>query len=301
MLKRIGWFLLVNILVLVTISISMSVLGVRPYLTGHGIDFGSLLAYSAIVGFSGAFISLALSRILAKSMMGVQLVDQNAPGDAGWVARKVQELARSAQLPAMPEVGVFESPEPNAFATGPTRSRSLVAVSTGLLRTMNKDEIEGVLAHEVAHIKNGDMVTMVLLQGVINTFAIALSRIVAFFVSQALQGRSDRDGESAASGWVFPILVLVFDIAFTLLGSLVVNYFSQQREFRADAGSASLVGRQKMVAALRKLQQVHGEVPAGSPASLAPLRISGKEGGMFSAFQATHPPLALRIARLEGV
>jgi heat shock protein HtpX len=295
--KRIFLFIAVNILVLVTISITMSVLGVQPYLTDRGIDYSSLLVFCGVFGFVGAFVSLALSRIMAKMMMGVRVIDPSRPGSQ--VERDlvavVHRLAQKAGLPAMPEVGMYSSPEVNAFATGPTKSRSLVAVSTGLLERMDSNAVEGVLGHEIAHIANGDMVTMTLIQGVVNTFVMFFARIAAWGVSQAFAG--NRDSDEGPSPWIHFIAVIVFEILFSLLGAIVVAFYSRSREFRADKGSASLAGREKMIHALQALKSSVGHIDERNQ-SIASLKISGKSGGLMSLL-ATHPDLDVRIAALR--
>ena len=296
MAKRIVLFLMVNVLVVITISVLLSVLGVRPYLTARGIDYGSLLAFCLVWGMGGAFISLALSRFMAKQMMGVQVIDvRTADAQAQQLVQTVQRLARGAGIP-MPEVGVYESDDVNAFATGPTRSRSLVAVSTGLLRRMDGSEVEGVLGHEITHIANGDMVTMTLLQGVVNAFAMFLARAIAWGIAQASRrSDDDREGGMASFGMVF-VIQMVLEVVFMLLGAIVIAWFSRWREFRADAGGARLAGRQSMVRALQALQRgVEGVEPA--PEAIAAFRISNP-GRMMMLF-ASHPPLAERIARLQ--
>lgn len=293
MFKRFGWFFLVNILIIVTLSVVTSLLGVNRYLTANGINYTALLGFCLVWGMGGAFISLALSRIAAKWMMRIEVLDPNASGEAGWVVRKVHELARAANLPAMPEVGIYDSPDINAFATGPTKSRSLVAVSSGLLRNMNQDQIEGVLAHEVAHIQNGDMVTMTLLQGIINAFVMFIARVAAFFIGQTIKNDDARY-------WAQFAITIVLEIALSLLGMIALSYFSRQREFRADAGAARLAGREKMVGALEVLQRAFGRIETHEPESIAAFKISSKPKG-FGALFATHPPLAERIARLQGM
>lgn len=293
--KRIFFFFLVNIAMVVTISIVLAILNVGPYMSRYGLNYGSLAAFCLVWGMMGAFISLAMSRIMAKWMMGIQLVSPESPGKMGEVARTVHQLAKAARLPAMPEVGIYESPEVNAFATGPTKSRSLVAVSTGLLNLMDRDEVEGVLAHEVAHIANGDMVTMTLIQGVINALVMFLARIAAFAVSTALSSRnSDRDRPNPFMQFM---LVIVFEIVFGLFGMLVVAFFSRWREFRADRGGAMLGGRDKMRAALQRLRNYSERVETAHP-SLAAFKINGGRGGLMALF-STHPPLEERIRRLE--
>lgn len=236
--KRVFLFVAVNVLVVATISIVLSVLGVRPYLTARGLNLPTLAVFCLVWGFGGAFISLALSRVMAKWGMGVKLVDPNTPDvGAQELVSTVHRLAQAAGLRTMPQVGVYDSDEVNAFATGPTKNRSLVAVSTGLLRRLRRDEVEGVLGHEIAHVANGDMVTMTLVQGVVNAFTMFLARVLAFFVAQLFR-RDEEDG--GISHVVYFVATLVFDIAFSILGSVVVAWFSRLREFRADAGGAGL-------------------------------------------------------------
>jgi len=294
MVKRIFLFVLTNILVMLTISLVVNFLGIKPYLTRSGLDIGALAAFSLIWGFSGALISLAMSRQMAKWMQGVSVVDPRNPGEFSWLVQMVHDLARRAKLPAMPEVGVYDSPEVNAFATGPTKSRSLVAVSRGLLQQMNRDEIEGVIGHEIAHIQNGDMVTMTLLQGVVNAFSLFVSRIIAYAVAQAM---SSRDEEGDINPTIFYVVSMVADIFLTLLGSIVVCWYSRQREYRADIGSARLsVTKDKMSSALERLGRVF-EVPAQPQPALAAMKISSPQGGWLALFR-THPPISDRLARL---
>lgn len=293
MFKRVFLFLLTNIAVMVTISLVLNLLGVQPYLSSRGIDYKSLMIFCLVWGMGGAFISLAISRWIAKMAMGVKVIDPTNPGQFAGLVNMVSRLSQAAGLPKVPEVGVFESPSPNAFATGPTKSRALVAFSTGILEQMTPDEIEGVAGHEIAHIANGDMVTMTLIQGVVNAFVMFLARIIAFAVSQSVREESRRG--------VNFLVVIVLDILLSLLGSIVVAWFSRQREFRADAGSAKYAGREKMIAGLERLQRSYGIVKQGdSQPSVAALMISGKAGGFMSLF-ATHPPLEDRIAALKGM
>lgn len=293
--KRIVLFIAVNLLILVTISITLSLLGVRPYLTARGIDYQSLLIFCLVWGMGGAFISLALSRVMAKWMMGVKVID---PGTADSAARElvntVHTLARAANLPKMPQVGVYDSPEVNAFATGPTRSRALVAVSTGILARMNRTELEGVLGHEISHVANGDMVTMTLLQGVINAFVMFLSRVIAFFAAQFLR-RDDSEGPSFMLQFLFTI---VLEILFSLLGAVVVAAFSRWREFGADRGGARLAGVGSMIGALQALQRTTQLVDTKHEA-MASFKISGRRRGGLMMLLASHPPLEERIARLQ--
>jgi heat shock protein HtpX len=287
--KRIGLFLLTNILIIATITIITNVLGVRYWIEDNGINYVSLMIFCSIWGFVGAFISLAMSKFMAKWAMGVQIIDPNkATGVERELLSRVQRLASSARIP-IPEVGIYQSPEINAFATGPTKSNSLVAVSTGLLNFMDSQEVEGVLAHEISHISNGDMVTMTLIQGVVNSFTMFLSRIAAFAVGRLVR----EDMEHI----VRMISTIVFDILFSILGSIVVASFSRAREFRADAGGAKLAGRESMIAALEKLQKYSNAPADERGASLASMKISGK--GAFMALFSTHPPLPVRIEALR--
>lgn len=291
MFKRIFLFAAVNILVLVTLSFSLQLLGVRPYLTAYGVDYRSLMSFCLVWGMGGAFISLGLSRIMAKWMMGVQVVDpQAATGDAADLVQRVHRLARAAGLPAMPEVGIYQSPELNAFATGPTKSRALVAVSSGLLSRMNEGEIEGVLGHEITHIANGDMVTMTLIQGVVNAFVMFFARAIAYALSQNVREENRRTTQIFAT--------IALEVVLSLLGAIVVAWFSRRREYRADKGGARLAGSRKMIDALKSLQRGLETVGVESNQALATLKISGRPSGLF-ALLATHPPLEDRIVRLE--
>ena len=294
MFKRIFLFMLTNILVVVSVSIVLSVLGVGNYLTAAGINYSALMVFCLIWGFVGSGISLLLSKFMAKTMMGVQVVDDR--GQYGELVRRVHQLAKQAGIEKMPEVGVYQSPEVNAFATGPTKNNALVAVSTGLLNQMNSEEVEGVLAHEVAHVANGDMVTMALIQGVVNAFVMFFARIAAFALQNFLNGDRDDDRRSAGSGLAYHLSVMVFEIVFSFLGMFVVAYFSRLREFRADKGGAQYAGKHKMVAALKRLQQKI-EFVDDSQESLRTMKIASKKGLM--SFLSTHPSLEDRIAALE--
>lgn len=289
-LKRIGLFLLTNILIMSTVGIAWSILGTYFGVTGYT---AYIIVFSGVAGFGGAFLSLLISKWMAKTMYGVKIIkpDNSDPQLRGLVER-VHSIAKAARLPKMPEVGIYESPDMNAFATGPSKSNSLVAVSSGLLRQMNDREVDGVLAHEVAHIANGDMVTMTLIQGIVNTFALFFSRILANVLSSQVDERYRTV--------VYFVCTIVGDILFTLLGSIVVNYYSRAREFRADAGGARFSSRENMIGALRKLQMGMAFVPeAGEKDQMATMKISGaKKGGLASLFM-THPPLEERIRVLE--
>lgn len=295
-LKRMGLFLLTNLLVLVTISIVWSIVASVFQLTGISSNMTLLLAFCFVWGMGGAFISLLLSKWMAKMAMGVQIIEPDTVHpDMRRLVSQVHELARRAGLEKMPEVGVFESPDLNAFATGPTRNNSLVAVSTGLLQQMSDSEREGVLGHEIAHIANGDMVTMTLVQGVVNAFVMFFARIVASVVASNFEERN--------RGWIRMIVTFVAEIAFSILGMIVVSAFSRYREFRADSGGASLAGREKMIGALTKLKQVY-ELPLDEGMddnkNIATLMISSRgKGGLMSLFM-THPSLDDRIAALRN-
>ncbi|MFW7378344.1 MAG: protease HtpX [Oligoflexus sp.] len=295
MFKRIFFFALVNIGVIVTVSIVMSLLGIQPYLTQAGLNYESLLIFCLIWGMAGSFISLLISKKMAKWMMGVQIIDPNTGGEYGELVRTVHRLAKGAGLEKMPEVGVYPGQELNAFATGPSKNNSLVAVSQGLLRNMTRDEVEGVLGHEVAHIANGDMVTMTLIQGVVNAFVMFFARIAAYAVQQFLRG--DEEEGQGVGGLAYMFTVIVFEILFGLLGAMVTAWFSRHREFRADAGGARLAGRPKMEAALQRLRSATGVVQDDGMA-VQTLKISGKPSKFVSLF-STHPPLELRIERLR--
>ncbi|MEK6705237.1 MAG: protease HtpX [Bdellovibrionota bacterium] len=296
--KRIVLFVAVNILVMVAIGILLRVFGVQPYLTANGIDYGSLMAFCLIYGMAGAFISLALSRMMAKWMMGVRVIDPRTHDhDLQQLVQIVHNLAKSARLPSMPEVGIYESPEVNAFATGPTKSRALVAVSSGLLSRMRSAEVEGVLGHEIAHIANGDMVTMTLVQGVVNAFVMFLSRAIAFAVAQALRGDKDERGGGFSYGTYFMVQI-VLEIMFMIFGAMVVAWFSRVREFRADKGGAMLAGRDNMIQALEALRRTYEMVDTHAQPALQTLKISGRGSGLLRLF-ASHPSLEDRISRLE--
>lgn len=289
-LKRFGMLILVNALIMITINIILNVLGVQPYLQAYGINYGSLMAFCLVWGFGGAFISLLMSKFMAKMMMGVEIIEPDArEPEAQWLIQTVYRLARNANLSKMPEVGVFNSEEMNAFATGPSRSSSLVAVSTGLMRKMNKDEVEGVLAHEIAHVANGDMVTMTLVQGVVNAFGMFLARVIGHILSTQVEEKNAHVVRMFAT--------LILDIVFNILGMFVVAAFSRYREFRADAGGAALGGKDKMIRALQRLQHETAPVPAEQP--LATFQISDRRSKLVSLL-STHPRLEDRIAKLQA-
>lgn len=289
-MKRVFLFLVTNLAIIFVLNITLRLLGVDRILdeTGTGLNFNALLVFAAVFGMGGAFISLLMSRFIAKMSLGVKLVNgQTGNPELDWLHNTVSRLARQANLP-MPEVGYYESPEVNAFATGPSKSKSLVAVSSGLLRNMRQDEVEGVLAHELAHIQNGDMVTMTLIQGVVNAFVLYLSRVIAGIVRNAVDERY--------AYLVSFVVTIVLDIVLGIFGMMIVAWFSRAREFRADAGAATLAGREKMIGALRRLQGTTQLIDNREP-ELATLKISGRRAMMLFA---THPPLEERIAALEN-
>lgn len=295
--KRIVLFLAVNFLVMITISFVLSVLGVGPYLNAYGMDYQALMVFCLVWGMGGAFISLALSRVMAKWMMGVQVIPTDTRDPSlRELLQTVHELARGAHLSEMPEVGIYESPEVNAFATGPTKSRSLVAVSTGLLQRMGRDEVRGVLGHEVAHIANGDMVTMTLIQGVVNAFVMFLARAIAYGLTMA---RGDDSDERGGSPIAFHLVTFVLEMVFMILGSIVVAWFSRYREFRADSGGARLAGRENMISALQGLQRTIERIDPTAQPAIQSMKISGRTSGLLRLF-STHPPLEERINRLRG-
>lgn len=295
MFKRIFLFIATNVLVIATISILISVLGLHSYLTKYGINYQQLALFCAIWGMGGAFISLLMSKFIAKMAMGVVIINpKNATRDEHYLIDMIYTLAKQAGLRKMPEVGIYRSPELNAFATGPSKNSSLVAVSSGLLMGMNREEVKAVLGHEISHIANGDMVTMTLVQGVVNSFALFLSRIIAYAISLSLSRGEERSGE--ISYGIFSLLTIVFDILFTLLGTILVAAYSRWREYRADQGGAKLAGKERMIAALHRLQGTADLEDERAP-SLAALKISHHHS-WFELF-STHPPLEKRIARLK--
>ncbi|MDD4343979.1 MAG: protease HtpX [Eubacteriales bacterium] len=291
-MKRIALLVLVNFLVVLTIVVATSVLGIGNYITQYGLDYGSLLAFSAVVGFAGAFISLAMSRWMAKTMMGVKVI--NPQGNLSSVEEdlinKVYRMSRNAGITVMPEVGIYNSPEVNAFATGATKNKALVAVSAGLLQKLDQDAVEGVLAHEVAHVANGDMVTMTLIQGVVNTFVVFLSRVAAFFVSRFVK--------EELANLVHFIAIIAFQILFGILGSIAVMAFSRHREYRADQGGADLAGKDKMIRALEQLK-ANVRMVQTNQESVQTLKINGGPGKMMKLL-SSHPDLDDRINRLKA-
>ena len=286
-MKRIVLFLLTNLAVMLVLGVVTSVFGLNRYLSAYGMNYGSLMVFSLFIGFTGSIISLLMSKQMAKWTTGLELITQPRTADEAWIVQTVQRLAERAGI-GMPEVGIYEG-EPNAFATGAFKNSALVAVSTGPLSGMTRDEVEAVLGHEVAHIANGDMVTMTLIQGVVNTFVIFLSRAIGFAIDNFLNRGEERRGPGAG----YMITYLVLEVFLGLLASMIVAWYSRQREFRADAGSGDLMGqRQSMIQALRRLGGLQaGELPNG----LQSMGITGSIGKLF----ATHPPIEERIARLQ--
>ncbi|MEO8467213.1 MAG: protease HtpX [Gammaproteobacteria bacterium] len=294
-MKRILLFAATNIAVLVVISVVVKLLGLDAYLDARGGSLAGLLLFSAIFGFGGAFISLALSKSMAKLGMGVRVIAQPRTEDESWLVATVSAHAERLGL-GMPEVGVFDSPTMNAFATGASRNRALVAVSTGLLLGMGRQEMEAVLGHEMSHVANGDMVTMTLLQGVLNTFVIFLARVVGTVVDNALRGERD---QRAGSGPFYFVIVILLQVVFGVLASVIAMWFSRYREFRADAGGARLAGRDSMIGALLALQRAHGQP---LPGQLSAFGIQGGSvGRFFGRLFMTHPPLDERIAALRAI
>ncbi len=290
-MKRVLLLLITNIAILVVLSVVVSLLGLDRALYQSGLNLGALLGFSFIFGMGGAFISLAISKWMARMAVGATVIEQPRNSTESWLVNTVQNHARAAGI-AMPEVAIYDSPEPNAFATGPSRNNSLVAVSTGLLRAMDADQASAVLGHEVSHVANGDMVTLTLIQGVLNTFVIFLSRVIGYVVDRALH----RDSEGGY-GMGYFITVIVAQILLGILASMVVYWFSRRREYRADAGGAQLAGTANMIGALQALQR--SAEPEHMPEQVSALGISGvRKGGVRMLF-ATHPPIEDRIAALR--
>ncbi len=287
-MKRIFLFVMTNLAVVVVLGIVANLLGVNQYLTPNGLDLGMLLGFAAVIGFGGAFISLLISKPVAKWSAGVRIINEPQNADEAWIVETVRKLAEKAQI-GMPEVGIFEG-APNAFATGAFKNSALVAVSTGLLQGMTREEIEAVLAHEIAHVANGDMVTLALIQGVMNTFVVFLSRVIGYAIDSFLR----RGSSSSGPGIGYYVSTIVLDIVLGFAAAIVVAWFSRQREFRADAGAAELMGRkQPMINALARLG---GMVPGQLPKAVEAMGITGSMGKLF----ATHPPIEERIAALQN-
>lgn len=292
-MKRVFLFVATNLGVVLLLGIVARLLGVDRFLHQSGLNLTSLLVFAAIFGMGGSLISLFISKWTAKMSVGAQVIEQPRTPTERWLVETVQRQAQAAGI-GMPEVAIYDSPEPNAFATGANRNSALVAISTGLLQQMTAEEAEAVLGHEVSHVANGDMVTLSLLQGVLNTFVIALSRIIGYLVDQALSSRNE---ERSGPGIGYWITSMVLEIVFGLLASLIVMWFSRQREFHADAGGARLAGRGKMIAALERLRQLHE--PSQLPSQMAAFGINGGLGDGLRKLFMTHPPLEERIAALR--
>ncbi len=289
-MKRVLLFLITNFAILIVASITLRLLGFEPWLTQQGINFNSLLVFGALLGFGGAFVSLALSKWTAKKLMGVQLIERPRNEMETWLVETVRRQAQLAGI-GMPEVGYFESPQPNAFATGASRNKALVAVSSGLVNRMNRAEVEAVLGHEISHVANGDMVTLTLIQGVVNTFVFVASRLVGNLVDRVVFRNEQGHGPA------FWITTIVTELVLAFLASMVVMWFSRQREFRADSGGAHLAGRNNMIGALEALKR--GQ-PEALPDSMAAFGIAGGVGQGLRKLFMSHPPLDERIAALRN-
>jgi len=293
-MKRIALFVLTNLAILIVLSITVRLLGVDRFLTAQGINYTMLLAFAAVIGFAGSFISLAMSKWMAKRSTGAMVIEQPRNSTEQWLVETVRRQAKQAGI-GMPEVAIYDAPDINAFATGMNRNNALVAVSTGLLNNMSQAEAEAVLGHEVTHVANGDMVTLTLIQGVVNTFVIFFARIIGFAVDSFL--RRDQD-ESSGPGIGYWVASIVAEIVLGILASMIVMWFSRQREFRADAGGSKLAGREKMIAALEALKRAHE--PAALPNQMAAFGINGGIGGGLKRLFMSHPPLDERIAALRA-
>ena len=293
-MKRVIFLIVTNIAVMVVLSVTATLLGLNRFMTGNGLNLVTLLSFSAVMGFGGAFISLLFSKIMAKWSTGARVIGAPSSDTERWLLDTVYKLGCRANLPVMPEVAVYEG-QPNAFATGPSSSNSLIAVSTGLLTSMTEEEVEAVLAHEIAHIQNGDMVTLTLIQGVVNTFVFFLSRVVGYLVDSFLRRNDER---SSGPGVGYMLSVIFCQIVFGMFASAIVMYFSRQREFRADAGAAGLLGGPRsMISALRRLERVReGDLPQ----NLAASGISGGSAGLVALF-SSHPSIEERIVALRHI
>ena len=289
-MKRIFLFLATNMAIVLVLSVTMRLLGVEPYLNANGLNLTSLLIFAAVMGFGGSFISLAISKWSAKKAMGVRVIETPANSTEFWLMETVRAYSAKAGI-KMPEVGIFDTPEVNAFATGMSKNSSLVAVSSGLLQQMSRSEAEAVIGHEIAHVANGDMVTLALIQGVVNTFVMFLSRVIGHLVDRVVF-KTER-----GHGPAFFVTMIVAELVLGILASIIVMWFSRQREFRADRGGAALAGRPHMIAALERLNSLH---PAPLPEKMAAFGVSGGGGGGIKRLFMTHPPLAERIAALRN-
>jgi heat shock protein HtpX len=290
-MKRIFLFLLTNLAIVLMLSITMRLLGVEPYLHAQGLNLQALLVFAAVMGFGGALLSLAMSKWSAKQAMGVQVIDAPANSTEFWLVETVRKQAEKAGI-GMPEVGIYDAPEVNAFATGMDRNHALVAVSSGLLQQMTRQEVEAVLGHEISHVANGDMVTLALIQGVVNTFVMFFSRVIGHLVDRVVF-KTER-----GQGPAFFVTMIIAELVLGLLASLIVMWFSRQREFRADRGGAQLAGRQNMIAALQRLAALH---PAPLPDKMAAFGIAGGIGSGLKRLFMTHPPIEERIAALQAL
>ena len=288
-MKRIFLFLATNLAIMLVLSITMRLLGVEPYLNANGLNLSSLLVFAAVMGFGGSFISLAISKWSAKTAMGIHVIEKPVDPTESWLVETVRKYSQQAGI-QMPEVGIYDSPEVNAFATGMSKNSSLIAVSTGLLQQMTRQEAEAVIGHEVAHAANGDMVTLALIQGVVNTFVMFLSRVIGHLVDRVVF-KTER-----GQGPAFYVTMIIAELVLGILASIIVMYFSRQREFRADQGGAFLAGRQNMIAALERLNSLH---PAPLPDKMAAFGIAGGAGGGLKRLFMTHPPLEERIEALR--
>ncbi|MEY3441614.1 MAG: Protease HtpX [Pseudomonadota bacterium] len=289
-MKRIFYFLVTNLAIVLVLSITMRLLGVEPFLNANGLNLNSLLIFAAVMGFGGAFISLAISKWSAKQMSGAVTIENPKTPDEIWLMNIVKKQSQAVGI-QMPEVAIFNSPVVNAFATGMSRNSSLVAVSSGLLEMMTKDEAEAVIGHEISHIANGDMVTLTLIQGVVNTFVLFFSRVIGYTVDKVVF--KTRQG----TGPAFFITMIISELLLGVLASIVVMWFSRQREYRADFGGGQLAGKQKMIAALQRLKTQYET--SALPKSIAALGISGEQGIGLKELFSTHPSLDDRIARLQ--
>lgn len=294
-MKRVGLFLLTNLAVMFVLGIALmilySVFGISSTTMTGGIDYVGLLIIAAVIGFGGAFVNLAMSKMLAKMMTGAKVIERPGNAQEQWLFDTVQRFARQANI-GMPEIAIYDAPEINAFATGARRDNSLVAVSTGLLNAMTRDEAEAVIGHEVAHVANGDMVTLTLIQGVMNTFVVFLAHIIGRFVDKVVFKSENGHGPG------FFITYMVAQVVLGIAASIVVMWFSRQREFRADIGGARLAGREKMIAALERLQRSTGE--SHLPDEMRAFGINGGRGGSLARLFMSHPPLEERIAALRA-
>ena len=292
---RIVLFLATNLAVMLLASVTLSLLGVRGFLAAQGgLDFGALLIYCGVFGMAGSFVSLLLSKTMAKFGTGAQVIAEPQTASERWLLTTVEDLAKQAGI-GMPEVAIFESAQPNAFATGWNRNAALVAVSTGLLQNMRQEEVRAVLGHEIGHVANGDMVTLALLQGVVNTFVMFAARVIGYFVDRALS----RDNDARGVGIGFYITTMIAEVVLGLLASMIVMWFSRYREFRADAAGARLAGRENMIAALNRLRTGE-QLPSALPAAMAAFGIAPSRQGGFRALFSSHPPLEVRIEALRN-